>query len=489
MTIRFAVVRAVVLGVFLSSTFSGFAALVGEGPRLHPDSRISQEQIINGELSLDEIRQAGLLVFTTPFNKADGYGDGPHDANVLDQRSPLAGNRPTLQGNGSFLRVNGLDSQTCLECHTIVSNRTVPATLGIGGVGGINTSAIFQPDLIDVADENFDGIAEFNGRLINPPFLFGSGGVQLLGQEMTQDLQALRQLAVDNPGDVIPLLSKGISFGHIVADSDGVVDVSGVEGVSTDLVVRPFGRKGGFATVREFDADAMAFHLGMQATEMFGGEFADKDSDGVVNEISMGDLSALSIFLTTLETPVEKNPKKNRKGKKLFMDIGCAGCHTPTLSTHSTRLQYSVIDTSDTPSSNSFYNVDLSASPMRFNKNQRGGIDVPLFSDLKRHDMGSKLSESLSFASPEQNRQYITPRLWGIADTAPYMHDGRAFTLVEAINMHNAPDSEAQSSAQNFDELNDTQKNQLLSFLLSLQTPHEPAKDLLIGKNGNSKKR
>jgi hypothetical protein len=487
MTIRFAVVRVVVLGLLLSGTLSSLAALVGEGPRLHPDSRISQDQIINGELSLDEIRHAGLLVFTTPFNKADGYGDGPHDANVLDQRSPLAGNRPSLQGNGSFLRVNGLDSQTCLECHAIVSNRTVPATLGIGGVGGINTNAIFQPDLIDVADEDFDGIAEFSGRLINPPFLFGSGGVQLLGQEMTQDLQALRQLAIDSPGEVIPLESKGVSFGHIFADVDGVLDVSGVKGVSTDLVVRPFGRKGGFATVREFDADAMAFHLGMQANEVFGGEFADEDKDGVVNEITMGDLSALSIFLTTLETPVEKNTKKHRKGKQLFQDIGCAGCHTPTLSTHSTRLQYSVIDTSDTPSSDSFYSVDLSASPMRFSKNQQGGIDIPLFSDLKRHDMGAALSESLSFASPEQNRHYITPRLWGIADTAPYMHDGRAFTMVDAINMHNEPDSEAQSAAQNFDELNDTQKNQVLSFLLSLQTPHEPAKDLLSGKKSGNK--
>ena len=42
-----------------------------------------------------------------------------------------------------------------------------------------STTVRFQPDRIDVADENLNGIAEFTGRLINPPFLFGSGGVEL----------------------------------------------------------------------------------------------------------------------------------------------------------------------------------------------------------------------------------------------------------------------------------------------------------------------
>jgi hypothetical protein len=50
------------------------------------------------------------------------------------------------------------------------------ATVSAGLTG---TCPRLQPeDRIDVADENLNGIAEFAGRLINPPFLFGSGGVE-----------------------------------------------------------------------------------------------------------------------------------------------------------------------------------------------------------------------------------------------------------------------------------------------------------------------
>jgi len=462
----------------IAASFNAVAELVGEGPRLKPKSRISQEQIESGDLSLLEIRQAGLLIFTTPFNKADGHGDGPHDFAVSDQRSPVAGNRPTLQGNGSFLRVNGLDSQTCLECHAIVSNRTIPATLGIGGVGGINTSAMFQPDSFDVADNDFDGVADFNGRLINPPFLFGSGGVELLGLDMTHSLQELRQQAVDNPGTTIHLKTKGVSFGSIVADATGALDVSNVEGVADDLVVRPFGRKGEFATVREFDVGALAFHLGMQAAEAFGGEFADADNDGVANEITTGDLSALSIFLTTLERPFEERPNSHRAGRELFREIGCADCHRPSMQTQRTNLPYKLTGDPESPFADNFYEVDLTTAPMRFRANRQGGISVPLFSDLKRHDMGYVLAENFSLASNEENRKYITARLWGIADTAPYMHDGRAFTLLEAIAMHGAPGSEAKQAAEKFATLSNTEKNKVLKLLLSLRTPKHPTKGL-----------
>ena len=119
---------------------------------------------------------------------------------------------------------------------------------------------------------------------------------------------------------------------------------------------------------------------------------------------------------------------------------------------------------------------------MRFVKNAQGGVAVNLFSDLKKHDMGESLSETFSLATEKQNREYITARLWGVADTAPYLHDGRAFTLGEAIAMHDNPGSEAQQAAQNFAALSDENKNKLLEFLLSLRTPTQPAKDLLSGK-------
>ena len=107
--------RWAVLG--LSLTFSPLAFgqnPPGEEPALG-SNRITQADVVGGALSEDDIRLAGQKIFSTPFNKLDGYGDGP--INPLDPTSP--GGRPTLQNNGTFLRVNGLDAQTCMECHSV----------------------------------------------------------------------------------------------------------------------------------------------------------------------------------------------------------------------------------------------------------------------------------------------------------------------------------------------------------------------------------
>lgn len=453
-----------ILAMAMAVSVSVWGQLPGEGPRLG-DGRITQEDIESGSRTLREIRVAGLKVFTTPFNKMDGYGDGP--VNQLDTTSP--GGRPTLQNNGTFLRVNGLDGQTCLECHSIVSNAQVPARLGIGGVGGSVTNAIFQPTYIDVADLLEQGEASIDGRFINPPFLFGSGGIELLGKEMTTDLQALKAYAHANPGLVVQLETKGVHFGEI--SFDGVeFNTSGVEGVEDDLVVRPFGRKGEFATVRGFDIDAMLFHFGMEPVEKVG-ENIDSDGDGVINEILIGEISALSIFNTHLERPFMEKNKKMDAGFKVFDDIGCSGCHIPTINTISRELTYSFPEVPEDPSANIFFSSDLSRAPAGFDRSH-GGISVPLFADLKRHDMGPDLAESFGH---RLDAMFTTARLWGVADTAPYMHDGRALTLGEAILMHGG---EAQDERDAFTALSETDKASLLNFLLGLRTPRNPANDL-----------
>ena len=123
MSWRFAIYVPVVLLLgALTPTLVVGQGLVGEGPRLGPtNQRFIQDQF-DGNPKLKDVRKAGIKIFTTPFNPFDGYGDGP--ANVFPfTTSP--GGRPTLQGNGLTLRINGLDSQTCLECHSILSNATI----------------------------------------------------------------------------------------------------------------------------------------------------------------------------------------------------------------------------------------------------------------------------------------------------------------------------------------------------------------------------
>jgi hypothetical protein len=430
----------------------------GEGPNLG-GKRITQEQVESG-LSLDEILDHGQRIFTTPFNKYDGYGDGPYVG-----EDPLTfGGRNSLQKNGTFLRVNGLDAQTCLECHSIVKNSTVPARLGIGGVGGSGSNAIVLPTYIDVTE------GEIDGRFINPPFLFGSGGVELLAKEMTLDLQELKAQAVNNPGTPVPLITKGVSFGTILYDDDGDSFVfTDVEGVDHDLVVKPFGRKGEFTTVREFDVEAMQFHFGIQPVEVVGEDY-DDDQDDVENEILAGEISALHIFNTNLPRPVEerRSSEKARKGRSLFSEIGCASCHIPSLRTRSRRLTYSFPEVREDPKAHVFFSVDL-RHRAGFKSNWRGGLVVRLFSDLKRHDMGEALAETATFQDLERNREFVTARLWGIRDTAPYLHDGRATTLTDAILMHGG---EAQGPCDSFADLSGDEKDDLLAFLYTLRTPN-----------------
>ncbi len=463
--------------VAVSMTVAGAAAPPGESPAVGTD-RITQAQIESGLLSRDEIRAAGMRMFTTKFNLLDGYGDGV--LNPANTRLP--GGRPTLQGNGTFLRVNGLDAQGCIGCHSVVRASEVPPVFGIGGVGGSAANAIAVPSLIDVADGDLDGDASFDGRFINPPFIFGAGGVEALGLEMTADLQANKAEAVGSPFTEVSLVTKGIDFGTIVADGLGNVNTDDVSGVADDLVVRPFGRKGEFATPREFDIGAMMFHFGMQPVEAVGP--GDDDGDGVVDEILVGELSALSVFIATMDRPIA-GPlyAPQAAGFAAFQDIGCADCHRPELETNSPLLSLRFPEVAADPTANVYYTVDLTDAPANFAAAAGGGVRVPLFSDLKRHVMGPELAENLSLPGGVPNDQYVTARLWGINDTAPYLHDGRATTLTEAIAWHGG---EAEAARDGFLALDDLTKQQLLLFLRGLRTPEKPIRDLLDDRDDDS---
>jgi hypothetical protein len=436
------------------------AAASGESPNLSP--RITQEQI-EGQMSLRQIRRNGLRIFSTPFNKADGLGDGPVDPTDKTSR----GGRPTFLNHGSLLRMNGLDSQTCLECHNYQSTSSIPFSFGVGGVGGLSQSAfpgVIDPDLDDSEDK---GHAHIEGRVINPPFSFGSGGVELVGKEMTQELQAQKQRARDNPNTSVGLEAKGIHFGSI--SHDGVdFDLSHVEGVEPDLVIRPFGRTGCCATVRDFDTGALQFHHGIQPVEVVGADI-DADGDGVTNEFLIGELSAMHIFQVSLERPIQaRQSRLARAGGELFEAIGCVDCHVPKMFTRSRYLPLSVPEVLEDPTANVYFTINLTRDAPGFRKSG-SGVEVPLFADLKLHDMGSTMGEE------DGNAFFTTARLWGVADTAPYLHDGRALTLSEAIAQHGG---EAQSHADAFEALSAADRAVLISFLETLKTPRWPNRGL-----------
>lgn len=467
---------------------------VDVGPALTQLDHLTQSDVdammAVDKYDLDYLRQLGLFVFTTPFNTYDGYGDGPFDP---DEYPPFAfGNRPTLQGNGLSLRVNGLDAQSCNECHVFVDTSTRPPTLGLGGVGGIVNNAIIMPTLIDVADGyddrvsyvsghdpdlplEFDGVADYNGRYANPPFLFGGGGTELLGKEMTTDLRELLMEAQHAPaGTVISLDTHGVHFGSVTSLGGGEVEIH-PEGVDEDLVIRPFGRKGENFSMRDFDRGAMQFHFGMQPVEVVGAN-VDADGDGIVNEVRVVEMSLLHIFDVTNPPPYMLRLDDNaRLGYETFRTIGCSKCHMPSIRTNHRYVPLAYPEIPEAPWMNVWIQLDL--VKVGFEPTRDGlGVWVPFFSDLKRHYMGEGLKESFEMASEEGRGEFITARLWGIGDTAPYLHDGRATTLYQAIWWHGG---EAQGVRDTFFDLPILDQQRLLYFLMHLKTPELPNEELL----------
>src|SRR5262249_11186486 len=118
------------------------------------------------------------------------------------------------------------------------------------------------------------GAAGFGGDVAtrpdsrDAPHLFGLGLKEMLADEITSDLRAIRTAALAEASRVHgpverALSSKGISYGRIRAMADGSVDTSAVEGVDPDLRVRPFFAHGGTISIREFVVGALKNERGL----------------------------------------------------------------------------------------------------------------------------------------------------------------------------------------------------------------------------------
>jgi CxxC motif-containing protein (DUF1111 family) len=167
----------------------------------------------------------------------------------------------------------------------------------------------------------------------------------------------------------------------------------------------------------------------------------------------LSDVAQFAIFMRFLDQPASVCPAGSTgiavgtgidctlaaAGNVAFMKIGCANCHTPSLTTA----------TSD------FAPAALS------------GVTANLFSDLALHHMGSNLADGITQgnAGPDQFR---TSPLWGVGQRVFFLHDGRTSNLVDAILQHESPGSEASRVVEKFEALSLTDKTNLIVFLRSL---------------------
>ncbi|WP_197456016.1 di-heme oxidoredictase family protein [Stieleria neptunia] len=74
----------------------------------------------------------------------------------------------------------------------------------------------------------------------------------------------------------------------------------------------------------------------------------------------------------------------------------------------------------------------------------------------------------LHLESTRFTQEWRTPPLWGVHDSAPYMHDGRAETLLEAITMH---DGESKGTRDRFLTLSLEDRQAVIEFLNTLVAP------------------
>ena len=126
---------------------------------------------------------------------------------------------------------------------------------GIGdGRGDVNTVLAIGAGLADscaACHGRPRGAAGFGGDVVtcpdsrDSPHLFGLGLKEMLADEMTADLRSTRSRAVATARQhrrqvTLPLTTKGISFGSVTARPDGSIDLSTVQGVESDLRIRPF---------------------------------------------------------------------------------------------------------------------------------------------------------------------------------------------------------------------------------------------------------
>ena len=107
------------------------------------------------------------------------------------------------------------------------------------------------------------------------------------------------------------------------------------------------------------------------------------------------------------------------------------------------------------------------ASSFTVNAPGLSSVQANLFSDLLLHHMGDGLADDITQgnAGPDQFR---TAPLWGVGQRVFFLHDGRALDLLAAIKAHASRGSEANGVIQNFNQLTESQKQDLLNFLRSL---------------------
>ncbi|WP_299483580.1 di-heme oxidoredictase family protein [uncultured Roseibium sp.] len=466
------------LGVLMTCAGLAFPTPLSADPDLPPWSeRAIQEDIdiealaASGQDPIPVLQPLGEHLFSAKFTSLDGAGRP-------DATGAIVPTKVRRKSHLTFQRLAGPDANACASCH----NEPV-----VGGAGSF-TANVFVSEGFESAD--FDTIDPQFSNERNTNALQGAGLIELLAREMTTDLRTARQSLLkkartSGQPEKTELETKGVTFGSLTAFPDGTLDVSGLDGVDDDLTIRPFSQKGVFASLRQFTVNAMNAHHGIQPSERFGPKWTgtrDFDADGIADEMSTGQISALVAWQATLPAPTRMQDlpdvweTASAEGEQVFGTIGCSSCHIPSLPLDSLVFHDpGPFDTAgtlrpsdlDTPLA-----LDLATLKwvQALPKDAQGRVLVPLYGDLKRHEIADTQNETYGNELLAQRfvarDVFITAELWGIGSTAPYGHRGDLTTLNEAILAHGGAATESRKA---YSGLAEEERQSVIAFLRSLE--------------------
>jgi len=352
--------------------------------------------------------EAGRAVFATVFTPATGLGPLFNSVGCANCHE-----EPVVGGSGSTDPGEGGED---IEIHATAFHGAGAPCDDLAAVGGQVIQKQLTPALSDalgITAEPIPAAATDSGHRTTPD-LFGFG---LLDAVPDAEILA-RADPLDRNGD----------------------GISGRPNRTADGRLGRFGRKAQAATLREFNADAFVMEMGItnplnQTEQTVGGLPFPAGIDPLPEpEISAAQFDAADAFVRFLAPP-PRAPLDftSALGAITFRKIGCASCHVPTLVTGANPVP---------------------ALRFRF---------VSAYTDLLLHDMGPDLADiCLGQALPSEFR---TEPLMGLRFATVFLHDGRAATVSQAIELHAG---EAVRARDRFLRLKPFERRALLRFLKTL---------------------
>ena len=266
---------------------------------------------------------------------------------------------------------------------------------------------------------------------VNSPALFGVGWIDRLSGKTIHQLGMRKTIA---------------RFGRELTGEFHEGIVPGRPRVLADGRIGKFGWKAQFASLEDFVAAACANEMGLGNPNLEQAKPIGHDYPDVPPDLDKKQFRNLVAYVDTLPRPEAITPASigdaelARHGEALFNTVGCAVCHTPEIGglagVYSDFLLHRLDDRSGGGSE--YRTVE--------------SIEVPL---------------PEAFPLPEE---WKTPPLWGVADSAPYLHNGSARTLEGAILRHRG---DAETVYQAYKKLPEPDRHAVLAFLRTLKAPQD----------------